>query len=876
MARDDRAGRLEPVRLGLRFGPASPDRSEHGVPLGLGWAEGRLVAGSQRLGPWRTGLSVDHEGERAELALRVTNDSMSTAHLESVVLGFRWLGADASSVRFLKNGWQSWSETSGRLLDDVGEPRFPSGPWLRGLHHPQGEPPADRAGWHESSLVSVARDAGGAVCLAGVLEAGRSSGLVYWRRDPHGIRVEVELLLGVPLAPGESVEVEPVRVALGADESALLESFAETLGRRGAARTGATLPTGWCSWYQFFHEVTEDDVLRNLEALAKLRSSFRVAVVQIDDGYQRAIGDWLETSSRFPRGLAWLAGEIRAAGFRPGLWTAPFCVVPESRLFEARPEWLLRSYGPGGGDEAGEPLHRGLLHPSWSRSGCVHTLDPTRDDVRQHLLETFRSLVGMGFDYLKLDFLYVVAMQARAADPRLTAAARLRGGLEAIREGATDDAFLLGCGCPLGPAVGVVDAMRIGPDVAPHWEPPANAPAGIEATLPSARSALRSVLARAWMHRRLWINDPDCLMARTGDTQLSSREVDALAGAIAATGGMVVVSDDLPALGEEDLRRIRDTVAAARQIDAAERHGAARARGLVAEGFPEGIETHTASTRWLYLVNPAEEARVLELDDAEPGPPCAPLEAVRGEHPDGTGRLTLPPHGSSLLRAPRLAALGIFCDYDGTFAVQDVGSTLARRHARERREELWQRLTRGELTPWAYNMELLDGLELPEPVLEAFLRTVEPTPGARELVRWCEDHGAPFRVLSDGFDRNLDRLQELHGVRFAYESNHLWYERGRWRIAPGGPDPSCRCGTGLCKRARIEAFRSEQPQATVVHIGNGRVSDLCAAETADLVFAKDTLADELRTRGLPFEPFRDLHDVVAALELRFGRASSGA
>ena len=78
--------------------------------------------------------------------------------------------------------------------------------------------------------------------------------------------------------------------------------------------------------------------------------------------------------------------------------------------------------------------------------------------------------------------------------------------------------------------------------------------------------------------------------------------------------------------------------------------------------------------------------------------------------------------------------------------------------------------------------------------------------------------------------------------------------------------PSCTCGTGLCKRARIRAFRALHPGACIVHVGNGRVSDLCGALAADVVFAQDTLADALAADGVAFERFRTLHDVVAGLE----------
>ena len=603
-----------------------------------------------------------------------------------------------------------------------------------------------------------------------------------------------------------------------------------------------------------------------LSPLTGLRDELPIDVVQLDDGYQRAVGDWLETNEKFPSGLERLAREIRTAGFVPGLWTAPFCAVPESRLHQDRPHWLLRH---------GSELHRGLVHGVWAREGWVHVLDTSREDVLEHLRAVFASLVEMGFTYLKLDFLYVVAMQADAADPSLTRAARLRQGLEAIRRGAGDDAFLLGCGCPMGPAVGIVDGMRIGPDVAPSWEIE-DVPRipGIEATQPSTRNAVRNVLARAWMHRRLWLNDPDCLMTRSDDTRLSADERRTLAAVVAASGGMTIFSDDVPRLSEESRHLVRDTVELARAVDRSGRRGTARARGLLLDEMPSGLHARAGSASLLAWVNHTDspESPAIDLPEHD----GFRSEALLGTVPVATqeGRRTIPPHATSLVRYDRPVRLAVFCDFDGTFAVQDVGATLARRHAGDRRPALWARLERGELSAWEYNLELLDGLELPKAVLEDFLRSVELSPGADELVRWCESHGVPFRVLSDGFDYNLDRLQEIHQIRFEYEANRLRYEGGSWRIEAGFPNPSCSCGTGTCKRGRIETFRREHPGASVVHIGNGRVSDLCAALASDVVFAKDTLADELVDRGVPFEPFDTLRDVLPVLERLLAASST--
>jgi alpha-galactosidase len=840
IVRHDTAGWLEPVRVGVRW-------VEGGRPI---FGEVRLAPGALAVGPWRLALALDAAGEVATLDVVASSAAPRPLALEAVVLGFRWRGIDTGHLRFLRHGWQSWSVTEGRALDAAGEPAFPSGPWLRGMWHALGEPPADRAGWHESDLLTAVTAGDRAALVAGALERGRAFGVAYLRPESDGVRVELELRFEVPVAPEESREGERVRVALGADVERLLEEHAAEHGRTADARAAARFRTGWCTWYHFFHGVTEDDVLRNLDALAAARDEIPVDVVQIDDGYQRAIGDWLETSEKFPRGLAPLAAEIRAAGFEAGLWTAPFCVVPESRLFAEHPEWLLRD---------GDVLFRGLLHPMWSKDGSVHVLDASLAPVTDHLERTFRSLVEMGFSYQKLDFLYAEAMRAEAADPRLTRAERLRRGLEAIRTGCGRDAFLLGCGCPLGPAVGIADGMRIGPDVAPYWEPRMDIPIpGLEPTAPSTRNALRNVLHRVWMHRRLWLNDPDCLMARSRDTGLSADEARTLAVAVGATGGMAIFSDDVPELSADDRRLVAETLELAREVDGGGAAGTAQVIGLLDEGGPRGVAARTLAGGVLAAINLSDAAARCEVAPGELVLPPGGRDAAL--------RVDLAPHASQVVRLRGASQLAVFCDMDGTFIAQDVGSTLARRYAADRRPAAWARFERGEITAWEYNLEIVNGLAIPEQELEAFLQGVELDPGAAELVAWCEKHGAEFRVLSDGFDLNIDRLQEIHGVHFAYDANHLHYEAGRWAIASTHPNPRCACGTGVCKAGRIDAWRADHPDGIVVHVGNGRVSDLCGALAANVAFAKDSLAEELARLGERFEPFETLHDVVAGLE----------
>jgi alpha-galactosidase len=871
LVRHERAGRLEPVRLGVRYSAdVPPHRSGDGVIGPIAFAEAPLSPGTHRLGPFEVAIAADLRGEQAVFDVSLRSFAEQTLHLESIVLGVRWRPPENErDLRFLRNGWQSWSACTSQPLDAAGAPAFPSGAWLRGMFHGIGSPAPDRAGWHESDLVTAAVTESGAACLAGLLEGGRATGLVFLRREADAARVEVEAQLEIALAPGARVAGERFTFALGGSADALLEQFAAELGAGAGARTQAPFQAGWCSWYQFFAAVSEADVLRNLDALAKLRETLPIDVVQIDDGFQRAVGDWLDTNGRFPRGLAQLAADIRSAGFTPGIWTAPFCAVAESDTFRTHADWLLRR---------GEQPFLALMHAQWARDSRVYALDASQPAVQRHLRGTFASLAEFGFRYFKIDFLYAAAMQAEAADASLPRAARLQRGLAAIREGAGAEAFVLGCGSPLGAAVGFVDGMRIGPDVAPHWEArPVPKIAGIEHTTASTQHALSAVYARSFMHRRLWLNDPDCVMARSRGTDLTGEEVRSLAAAVAASGGMVLISDDVPTLAPDEIALVRDTLSLAREVDAGASQGTSRALDLFAPGGARGIVSHTPSAVLLAALNatdaPARFARdcARELAARGPLPPLALLGSREPEpRDDAQLRAQLAPHESLFVRVAKDVRLAVFCDYDGTFARQDVGSTIARTQAAEKRTALWKRLERGELDAWSYNMELLDGLAYPEQSLGEFLRTIEIDPGGRALVAWCEERGIPFRILSDGFDYNLERLQRIHGVRFAHDSNRLWYERDRWRIAARYPDAGCGCSTGVCKAARIRDFRAAHPRTRIVHIGNGRVSDLCGARAADVVFAKDSLAEELAKQGVAFEPFETLHDVVEGLERYLG------
>lgn len=628
-------GRVEALEALLQF---SVDGRREGARAPVEWLPFTLAADPLRLS-LEPVSRVSGESILRPSVANVGNREVRLGALTPAAL-VRWSleGASPDRLRVFQNGWQSWTPSGSRPLAG----RAPMSRLRASRRMLWDVAEADPPGFHRSGLFAVLHDPEGeGALLAGFLGSSRAFGEVRvgaeLRNREGWPRVEPVLRMdGLPLGPGERRSLDDLYIAAGPDPADLLRRYLGALARSAAARVPKRAVAGWCSWYHYFNRVTEEDLRKNLRLLGprlpRQGGSPVLWLFQLDDGYQSAVGDWLETNRKFPSGLEPLAREIREAGFTPGLWTAPFLVARNSRLWEEHPDWLL-NYP--------EKPRRAAYNPFWHiRPACA--LDTTHPEVLEFLRRTYRTLTEWGFAYHKIDFLYAGALHGKRHDPRATRAEALRRGLEAIREGAGPDAFLLGCGCPLGPAIGVVDGMRIGCDVAPAWETPWSRLLGPGA--PSTRGALQNILARAPLHRLLWLNDPDCAMLRPRRTRLTPAERWALAAACAAGGGVFLVSDDLSLYGEEEWEGLLYLLRVFRELE--EAGAEARCTDLFRREYPEALlrQGGPSAAQTFLLLNPRNTP--LPLDPSARGP----TEVRTGFETSVSGRTEIPPHGAALVR----------------------------------------------------------------------------------------------------------------------------------------------------------------------------------------------------------------------------------
>jgi alpha-galactosidase len=418
-------------------------------------------------------------------------------------------------------GWQSWSVV--RVLPVTAAPFRVTAPDSVAIDCQYAAVPA--AGVHQGSgLLAIDPGNGGPVEVFAALHA-----------DSRVPVIAATMHNGMLMVSADSPVAHTADAGPGGLAGAL-GRWAAGFAARAGVRAGRLrpIPSLWCSWYQYYDAVTSDDIAANLAVMDA--EHLDVGVVQIDDGYQGAPGDWLQPSGRFDD-LPGLVARIRDTGRRAGIWLAPMLVGRSSKLFASHPDWTVRS------KQTGEPVFAGNV----VRQECT-ALDVTHPAAASYLTGVLHEMRDWGVDYFKIDFAYAGAYEGDRHEA-VTGVQAYRRALTLIRSAIGPDSVLVCSGAPILASVGLVDAMRVGPDIASRYDPPDGNP-----SMPSQRNATRNTVARAWQHGRFWVNDPDCLMVRP---EVERRED--WAATVQRFGGVRGSGDGLAALdawGLETTRRL--------------------------------------------------------------------------------------------------------------------------------------------------------------------------------------------------------------------------------------------------------------------------------------------------------------------------------
>lgn len=422
-------------------------------------------------------------------------------------------------------------------------------------------------------------------------------------------------------------EPEEMVVLEGSDWRQLLFDYADITAKKmgvPAVRSEKNM-TGYCTWYYYYKDVTQQHMLENIAALAANRSPYAAEYVQIDDGYQTFQGDWLDQCDSWPTPVKEVAEKITGAGMKAGIWLMPTTASTASRVYQEHPEWFVK-------DENGETA----VLPGWSPApdNLWACLDATVPEAREHIANVFKTFRSWGFTYFKLDGLYFGLQKGRRRDPEATAVSAFRLLLKTIRE-AVPDALIMACSEPFLPCLGLVDNARVSNDTSRYYAG-YGVPANAYQLGCNIIEAFRISLGNFFMFDRWFRADPDVVMARQDNAFYSRNEakISVLGGIMT---GVSLTSDHLGTINPSR----NALLAKAQDI----RMRDVRPYHVVPNIWPREYEGTVNGKRAVALINDTDAAMTWKLSDVElPEVCCDLLDDKKVIH-----EITLEPHDAVLL-----------------------------------------------------------------------------------------------------------------------------------------------------------------------------------------------------------------------------------
>jgi len=202
-----------------------------------------------------------------------------------------------------------------------------------------------------------------------------------------------------------------------------------------------------------------------------------------------------------------------------------------------------------------------------------------------------------------------------------------------------------------------------------------------------------------------------------------------------------------------------------------------------------------------------------------------------------------------------------FIDFDGTIASVDVCEEMVTAFARDGWQELNEKWEKKELPTVECARQTLKLFRTSDPAdFLSLINKVKIDPIFPAFLAYCQERNFPVIILSDGYSFYIEYLLQREGIELPHFANRLLFAP---QLDIETPYSSSCCDLcGVCKLELLQKMK--KPGQTTVYIGDG-YSDFCPAESADIVFAKNTLYQHFLKAGKSVHRFDTFTDVLNEL-----------
>jgi 2,3-diketo-5-methylthio-1-phosphopentane phosphatase len=202
-------------------------------------------------------------------------------------------------------------------------------------------------------------------------------------------------------------------------------------------------------------------------------------------------------------------------------------------------------------------------------------------------------------------------------------------------------------------------------------------------------------------------------------------------------------------------------------------------------------------------------------------------------------------------------------DFDGTVTEKDVAALLLYEFADEMWLEIEEDFRSRKMScreALKRQFELLKGTE--EDMIDFLDRNARIDRDFQPFLSFCKDNGIPVRIVSEGLDFYIRHILDRDGIDVPFFTNKAHFEDGGIRISFPNASTECEdCGT--CKLQLLKDWKDEGKK--VIYAGDG-ISDICPAESCDVVFAKGDLLSHFTREGLDHIAIKGFRDIMSEME----------
>lgn len=214
--------------------------------------------------------------------------------------------------------------------------------------------------------------------------------------------------------------------------------------------------------------------------------------------------------------------------------------------------------------------------------------------------------------------------------------------------------------------------------------------------------------------------------------------------------------------------------------------------------------------------------------------------------------------------------IAVICDFDGTVSVKDVNLSIFQTFGNEKTDEIERKYRNSEIGIKESLLAQYKIIRIDDKTFKRYVyEKMDIDETFFELSDYLKLNGIELAIVSGGFINYMKILFDKHNrpLNIPVYTNELVVQDGIL-IPHYGDVSECAKHYGPCGVCKYQHIVEYKKRYNVIYVGDG-YTDRCAAESADIVFAKDNLYKyciENNIKCFKYDSFKDVKRYIEALK----------